>query len=242
MFVVRDLLGLGDGIGWSVGQATISEEAAPQRRGFNQALYNAGYSFFGVGLGALIVTTLTAYLGWRWVFPIIGLGHRGRVRRAVRGDARADDARRRDARSIGARRLGCCVSARCLLVTLMGCATLAWLQLSIGYNVLFLTKVRGFSLVEAGTVVSAWGLVGTAGQLLLPVRLGLSGAAPCHTSSAMLCAAVAGALHRRRVRPRRDAAAGRASGFFGFGLESHRHRHLRQRAGAARSCAAPRWG
>ena len=73
MFVVRDLLGLGDGIGWSVGQATISEEAAPQRRGFNQALYNAGYSFFGVGLGALIVTTLTAHLGWRWVFPIIGM-------------------------------------------------------------------------------------------------------------------------------------------------------------------------
>ena len=144
MFVVRDLLGLGDGIGWSVGQATISEEAAPHRRGFNQALYNAGYSFFGVGLGALIVTSLTAHLGWRWVFPIIGLRHRGGVRRAVRGDAGAD----RPPAHTPQDRLAHGVRAAAdplgvLLVTLMGCATLAWLQLSIGYNVLFLTKVRG---------------------------------------------------------------------------------------------------
>ena len=113
MFIVRDLLGLGDGIGWSVGQATISEEAAPQRRGFNQALYNAGYSFFGVGLGALIVTTLTAHLGWRWVFPIIGSAHGGGVRRTVRGDAGAGHARRAPQDRLAHDAWGCCGSARC---------------------------------------------------------------------------------------------------------------------------------
>jgi MFS family permease len=217
MFVVRDLLGFGDGIGWSVGQATISEEAAPHRRGFNQALYNAGYSFFGVGLGALIITTLTAYLGWRWVFPIIGLAtavvfvalfavmHEPEphaTRRKVDWHAAAGLLRIRSV----------------LLVTLMGCATLAWLQLSIGYNVLFLTKVRGFSLVEAGTVVSAWGLIGTAGQLLLPLASDYLGRRPVILLSAMLCGLtlavyIAGGFGLGTMR----LLAG-VSGFFGFGL------------------------
>ena len=50
MFLVRDLLGIGDGIGWSVGEATINEESAPRRRGFNQALFTAGYTLIGAGL------------------------------------------------------------------------------------------------------------------------------------------------------------------------------------------------
>lgn len=156
MFIVRDLLGLGDGIGWSVGQATISEEAAPQRRGLNQALYNAGYSFFGVGLGALIITTLTTHFGWRWVFPIIGLVTAVVFVAlfAVMREPPTHTARRKVEWRAA---VGLLRHRSVLLVTLMGCATLAWLQLSIGYNVLFLTRVRGFSLVEAGTIVSAWG-------------------------------------------------------------------------------------
>ena len=217
MFVVRDLLGLGDGIGWSVGQATISEEAAPQRRGFNQALYNAGYSFFGVGFGALIVTTLTAHLGWRWVFPIIGLVTAVVFVAlfAVMREPATHAARRKvDWRTT----LGLLRIRSVVLVTLMGCATLAWLQLSIGYNVLFLTKVRGFSLVEAGTVVSTWGFVGTAGQVLLPFASDYLGRRPVILISACLCAVslglyIAGGLDIGGMR----LLAG-ASGFFGFGL------------------------
>ena len=115
----------------------------------------------------------------------------------------------------------------------MGCATLAWLQLSIGYNVLFLTKVRGFSLVEAGTVVSAWGLVGTAGQVLLPFASDYLGRRPVILVSACLCAVSLAALYRRRVRHRRDAAAGGGERVLRLRPQSHRHRDLRQRAGAA---------
>jgi sugar phosphate permease len=105
-----------------------------------------------------------------------------------------------------------------LLVTFMGCATLAWLQLSIGYNVLFLTKVRGFSLVEAGTIVSAWGLIGTAGQVVLPFASDYLGRRPVIFLSALLCAVslavyVAGGFDLGAMR----ILAG-ASGFFGFGL------------------------
>jgi MFS family permease len=217
MFVVRDLLGLGDGIGWSVGQATISEEAAPQRRGFNQALYNAGYSFFGVGLGALIVTTLATSLGWRWVFPIIGIATAAVFVAlfALMREPASHAARRKVAWREAA---GLLRSRSVLLITLAGCATLAWLQLSIGYNVLFLTRVRHFSLIEAGTVVSAWGLVGTAGQVLLPLASDFIGRRPVIILSALLCAATLGIY----VAGDFDIAGMRmlagASGFFGFGL------------------------
>src|SRR5574341_420116 len=38
MGVGDDLLGIGDGVGWSVGEATISEEVAPKRRELSQAV------------------------------------------------------------------------------------------------------------------------------------------------------------------------------------------------------------
>jgi MFS family permease len=72
MFIVRDLLGIGDGIGWSVGQATVNEQSAPQRRALNQAVFTMGYTLIGAGFGALIITKLMVTLGWRWVFPVIG--------------------------------------------------------------------------------------------------------------------------------------------------------------------------
>ena len=217
MFVVRDLLGLGDGVGWSVGQATISEETAPQRRGLNQALYNAGYSFFGVGIGALIVTTLTAHLGWRWVFPIIGavtavvcLALFALMREpAARGPRRSIEWR-------AAVRL--LRNPSVLLLTLMGCATLAWLQLSVGYNVLFLTRMRGFGLVQAGTVMSIWGFAGTAGQITLPFLSDFLGRRPVIMAASLLCAAslatyVLGGFDLATMR-----LLAAANGFFGFGL------------------------
>jgi len=217
MFIVRDLLGLGDGVGWSVGQATISEETAPQRRGLNQALYNAGYSFFGVGIGALIVTKLTASFGWRWVFPIIGV-----VTAVV---CLALFAVLREPAARGARRTiewraaaGLLRDPSVLLLTLMGCATLAWLQLSVGYNVLFLTRVRGYGLVEAGTVMSIWGFAGTAGQLTLPLLSDYLGRRPVIVVAALLCAGslatyVLGGFDLGTMR-----MLAAANGFFGFGL------------------------
>lgn len=216
MFIVRDLLGQGDCIAWSVGQATISAETVPQRRGLNQALYNAGYSLFGVGLGTLIVTSVATSLGRRWVFPIMGLAAAVIFVAlfAVIREPASNSERRRIAWR-GAR--GLLRARSVLLITVMGCATLAWLQLSTGYNVLFLTKSRGFSLVEAGSVISVWGLVGTAGQVLLRWRR-MFLADVLSSSSARCCVPSRSLLYHRQLRYQRHALLAAASGFFGSGL------------------------
>ncbi len=59
MFIVRDLLGVGDSIGWSVGEATIGEEVPERWHGVSQAIFTAGYTLIGAGLGAIIITRLT---------------------------------------------------------------------------------------------------------------------------------------------------------------------------------------
>jgi len=168
MFVVRDLLGIGDGVGWSVGEATINEESAPERRGFNQAVFAAGYTLIGAGLGALIITTITVHLGWRWAFPIVGaasllvLGALFFVMREPLAHTERHPIQWR----AGVRLLH---DPSVLAVTIAGCAVLTWLQMTIGFNVLFLTKVRHFTLLEAGTIASVWGLSGVAGQIVLPL-------------------------------------------------------------------------
>ena len=50
----------------------------------------------------------------------------------------------------------------------VSCAILGWLQVSAGFNALYLTRVRHLTLIDAGLVISAWGLAGTAGQVVLP--------------------------------------------------------------------------
>ncbi len=187
MFIVRDLLGIGDGIGWSVGEATINEESAPRRRGLNQALFTAGYTLIGAGLGALVITTLTQHLGWRWVFPIIGaatalvvLGLYAVMREPPRHTLLHSRDWRASLKMLGDRSL--------LYVTIAGCAVLTWLQISIGFNLLFLTKVRQFSLLDAGAIASVWGFAGAAGQVLLPRLSDFWGRRPTVHAAASLCA------------------------------------------------------
>jgi MFS family permease len=217
MFIVRDLLGIGDGIGFSVGEATISEESAPQRRGLNQALFTAGYTLIGAGIGSLIITRLSAALGWRWVFPIIGaatllvvagltLVMREPLERAPR--------RPQDWRT------GLTALRRPSLVyiTVMSCAILAWLQISIGFDHLFLAEVRGFGKQQAGSIVAVWGFAGTAGQVLLPLASDYWGRRPVTLLSALGCAAALAAY----ISGGFDMAGMQIllgiSGFFGFGV------------------------
>ncbi len=217
MFVVRDLLGIGDGIGWSVGQATIGEEVAPQRRGVSQALFTAGYTLIGAGAGALIITALAAHFGWRWVFPVIGAAtllvvivlalvmREPPVHRAHRpADWRA-----------AARLLR---NPSLVRLTIMGCAVLSWLQVFAGFDHTFLVEARHFSPVEAGEIASAWGFVGAIGSVLLPLASDYWGRRPVVLASALACAAslalyVFGGFDKAMMQLLLGV-----SGFCGFGL------------------------
>jgi MFS family permease len=216
MFIVRDFLGVGDGIGFSVGEATVGEESAPQRRGLNQALFTAGYTLIGAGIGSLIITRLSAALGWRWVFPIIGAA----TLIVVAGLALImREPLERTARRSHDWREGLMALRRPSLVyiTAMGCGILAWLQVSIGFDHLFLTEVRGFSKLDAGAIASVWGFAGTAGQILLPLASDFWGRRPVTLVSALGCAAaLAGFIGGGFDMGGMQILLG-ISGFFGFG-------------------------
>jgi MFS family permease len=188
MFLVRDLLGIGDGIGWSVGEATIGEEVAPQRRGLCQALFTAGYTLIGAGAGAIIITGLAAHFGWRWVFPIIAAAMLLVVIALVlvmreppvhRAHGPADwRAAARLLRNPSLARL-----------TIMGCAVLSWLTVFAAFNHSFLVERRHFSPIEAGEIASTWGIIGAIGSVLLPLASDFAGRRPVVLASALASAA-----------------------------------------------------
>ncbi len=217
MFVVRDLLGIGDGVGWSVGEATVNEESAPQRRAFNQAAFTAGYTLIGAGLGAIIITHLIVAYGWRWVFPIISVvGVLVLIALIIVMREPAVHTERHPIEWRAGVRL---LRDRSLLaVTIAGCAVLTWLQITIGFNMLFLTKVRHFSLLEAGTIASVWGFSGVAGQIVLPLISDFWGRKRTVLLCALGCAAalvyyISGTYGIREMQILLGT-----SGFFGWGM------------------------
>ena len=217
MFVVRDLLGIGDGVGWAVGESTISEESAPQRRGFNQAIFTAGYTLIGAGLGAIIITRISHYLGWRWVFPIIG-GATVFVVLALAAVMREPPVHRARHTIDWRQSLATMKSSSLVYLTIMGCAILTWLAVTIAFNQLFLTKVRGFSKLEAGDIAEVWGLAGTVGQILLPLASDYVGRRPVTLLSALAsAAALVGYITGGFGLGGMQFMLG-INGFFGFGL------------------------
>lgn len=188
LFIVRDLIGIGDGVGWPNGQAVIAEEFPRERRALVQGAFTAGYPLFGSVLGALIVTGLAVHLGWRWVFPILGgvfflvviglwvvmrePGAGTRSRRRLELDWRSAFAAVRDRRVI--------------VLMLIQSGALGWLQVGVGYNTLFLTRVRHVSLSEAGAILAISGVVGVVGTLLLPALSDYAGRKPVMVAGGVL--------------------------------------------------------
>ena len=103
-------------------------------------------------------------------------------------------------------------------VTIAGCAVLTWLQIFVGFNPLFLTKIRDFSFAEAGTIASIWGFSGAAGQIIIPLASDRFGRRPVVFISAGVSAAALALyiLAGYDVWPMRVLAG--ICGFCGFGL------------------------
>jgi MFS family permease len=172
MFILRDLVGLGEGVGYAAGQSSVAERTDPSRRALYQGIVGAGYAVIGLGLGAFVMTHLSEAFGWRWVYPILGgygliaitlvawlLPNDSRVGSAVRSIKVAELFR--DAGSVLRTRGVALVMVSNLLVV-------SWLGLSIGFGALFLTRVRGYRLEDAGSLLSVAGIIGFTATLWVP--------------------------------------------------------------------------
>ncbi|MBO0874728.1 MAG: MFS transporter [Pseudonocardia sp.] len=190
MFVIRDVVGIGDGVGWPNAQAVLATEFPAKRRALVQAIFTSGYTLFGSVLGALIVTRLAATLGWRPVFPIIsavfllvviGLYFflREPERTAVKATARPQWW---DAIKVVRNRT-------VLLLVIVQAGALSWLQVAVGFNSLFLSRVRHIDLVTIGTVTAIMGVASLVGTLVLPYVSDFVGRKPAICVAGLLSAA-----------------------------------------------------
>jgi MFS family permease len=167
LFVVRDLVGIGDGVGWPNGQSTLAEEVPAERRALVAGVFTAGYPFFGSVIGGLIMARMATALGWRWVFPILGTVFLVVVL-ALWAYMREPSRRVRPQRLDWRNAVGLVRDRRVLVLMLIQSGALGWLQVGVVVNVLFLTRVLHTSPILAGQVIAYSGIGGIVGTLLLP--------------------------------------------------------------------------
>jgi MFS transporter, ACS family, hexuronate transporter len=191
MLVVRELVGLGDGVGWPNAQAVLSKEFPERRRALVQSIFTAGYSFFGSVLGAIIITRLAVGFGWRSVFPIIAaafflvvLGLYFFMREPERPPSRTPATSRTGLRGA----FSMVRNRNVVLLMLIQSGALGWLQLAVGYNSLYLSRVRHVELVTIGTILAVFGVASLLGTLLLPYCSDFVGRKPALFVSGVLSA------------------------------------------------------
>ncbi len=191
LFVIRDLIGIGDGVGWPNGQSTLAEEVPAERRAAAAGAFTAGYPFFGAVIGGLIMAPMALALGWRWVFPILGgvflfvvIG----LWIVMREPKRTVRPGRLDWRNL----FGAVRNRNVLVLMLIQSGALGWLQIGVVLNVLFLTLVLHTSVVTAGQIVAAAGVGGIMGTLLLPALSDYIGRKPAILLGGLLSALTLG--------------------------------------------------
>lgn len=188
MFIIRDLVGIGDGVGWPNSQAALHEEFGEKRRAMVSGIFTSGYALFGSVLGALIVTRLAVALGWRAVFPIIAAVFAIVVVLLFVFMRESRPAAARPAKITVKSAVSVARSKNVLLLMAVQVGALSWLQVGVGYNTLFLTRVKHVSLVEAGTILAIAGLAGWIGTLVLPPMSDIVGRKVAITAGGVLSA------------------------------------------------------
>jgi MFS family permease len=192
LFIIRDLIGIGDGVGWPNGQSTLAEEIPAERRAVVAGVFTAGYPLFGSVIGGFIIPPMVKALGWQWVFPILGavfllvvlglwlvMREPRRTTRPERLDLRNAFAMARD--------------RRVLVLMLIQSGALGWLQIGVVLNVLFLTRVLHASPIVAGQIVAYSGIAAIVGTLALPALSDYIGRKPAILGGGLLSAVLLGA-------------------------------------------------
>lgn len=171
IFIVRDLVGIGDGAGWSIGQSMVAKISTPKRRALNLGIFAAGYTIVGVGAGSVIMTQLAVHFGWRNVFWIIAIpaviivAILWKILPTIRPKDMADIEGTGTTEKRSYKEL--LTNPQMILLIIINIVILGWIQGFNGYSALFL-HARHYPITEIGFILSIGGILGCVGQLLLP--------------------------------------------------------------------------
>ena len=181
LFIVRDLIGLGDGVGWSVGQGIVGKIARPTQRAFFQGFVSAGYTLVGVGVGAFVITQIAIHLGWRNVYWILAIPAIAlvllvmKLLPAMRPTHHALQASEGAVPRLSLKDfLNLFRTRQMAVLILLNIIVLVWIQGFLGFAPLFLQHLR-YSLATSGLIITVVGIFGTIGQLVLPYLSDLIG-------------------------------------------------------------------
>lgn len=191
LFIVRDLVGIGDGVGWPNGQSTLAEEIPAERRALVAGIFTSGYPLFGSVIAGLIFAPMALALGWRWVFPIVGVFFLVLV--VVLWFVMREPPRRERPESLRWHNAVALVrDRRVLVLMLIQSGALGWLQVGVVVQILFLQRVLHASPVIAGRVVAISTLGAIAGTLILPAISDFVGRKPTIVVGGLLSAVLLG--------------------------------------------------
>ncbi len=174
LMTVRGLLGFFEGGPWGPMNATISEEAPPEKRGKLLGSMPGGFMLIGVGLGPLIAVWLLGYFkSWRMVFYLISIPcaifaiilafiMRETPSMVDTIQKRKDGQKREVLDQYGekVRMVDVLKYKNVLISVLVSVPVMAWLWISTGFSPLWLTKVHHIGMNKMGLIMSAVGLGG----------------------------------------------------------------------------------
>ena len=194
LFVIRDLIGLGDGVGWSVGQDIVGKISSPTRRAFNQGLVAAGYTLVGVGVGAFIITQLAINFGWRSVYWILALPAIAlvlllmKLLPATRLTDQTSQVGTTSATPLSLKDfLSLFRTWQMAVLIILNIVVLVWIQGFLGFAPLFLQHLK-YPLATSGLIITLVGVFGTIGQLALPYFSDLIGRKPISIGALVISA------------------------------------------------------
>lgn len=194
LFIVRDLIGLGDGIGWSVGQGIVGKISRPVQRAFNQGFVSAGYTLVGVGVGAFLITQIAINFGWRNVYWVLALPAvvlvllLARLLPNIQPAHRESQSGTKATNALSLRAfLELFRSWQMAVLIILNVVVLVWISGFLGFAPLFLQNLH-YSLATSGLIITVVGLCGTTGQLILPYLSDVIGRKPVCTGALVISA------------------------------------------------------
>ncbi len=180
MLAVRGILGFFEGGPWGPALATVGEEAPQEKRGAFVALIPGSFFLIGVCVGPMFaVWILTKFGSWREVFYIISIpGIILAIIAAFFMHEPASVAAGIKARKAGQKRVvydqGHKVKLsdvlkykNVIISTVNSVPVMAWLWIYSGFSALFLAKVHHLSMESIGLAMSASGLGGFLGMVIM---------------------------------------------------------------------------